>query len=98
MRTPLESISLLPIPGGGFPDLRPFVPVLEIDIADVAAIVGFDITTLKIDAQTEQVASRRVKLKHLIEEKTIVEPPLNGSGIRNPSDDWIACASFREDL
>src|SRR5437667_7173217 len=66
--TPLKSGSLLPVPGRAFPNFRPLVAVLEIDIANISTISRINKAVLKIDLHPQQVAPCGIELKTLVKE------------------------------
>src|ERR1043166_3499366 len=81
VRTPLEPVALLPIPGGGFADFGPFVPILEIDVTPITAIVRPHITARTIDSESQEVTSGGIELKNLIKEKAVVKAVLGRSWV-----------------
>src|SRR5262245_24133187 len=70
---PLQPRALLPVPGGRRADRFPLVVVLQIDHANLGAIIGTDISLVEVDAHAQEVARRRIELEALIEEKARVD-------------------------
>ena len=72
---------MLPVPSCRLAGLRPFVPVLEINAADITAIVRLNVAILAIHPLAHQIASRGIELEDLVKEEPGVSAVFAGPRI-----------------
>src|SRR5262245_8651676 len=87
---PGEAAALLPVPGRGVADVGPLVAVLQIEVADFAAVRGRYVAVLKVDFHGQRVAAGFIKLHAVEEPEAGVGGLVLRAGIRDAAEGCVA--------
>ena len=84
-RDPLQHATLLPVPRTRFSEGNPFVPILDIDHADLDHVFSNGRAVLKVHLVAQHKTVRRIKLKLVVVTEPVKTRPLRNDTSRRES-------------